>query len=153
MPARPVLQIGQRPYIATGHDAPKGLAFTRAKRRKTSREPVKTMFITPAYAAGAGNPGGDLISMFLPLVLIMGVFWFLLIRPQQKKMKEHQAMLANLRRGDNVVTSGGLIGKVAKVAGDEVTVELAEGVKVKVKKNYIAEVRVKGQPAPANDGK
>ena len=111
------------------------------------------MFITPAYAAGAGNPGGDLISMFLPLVLIMGVFWFLLIRPQQKKMKEHQAMLANLRRGDSVVTSGGLIGKVAKVADDEATVELAEGVKVKVKKNYIAEVRVKGQPAPANDGK
>ncbi len=62
-------------------------------------------------------------------------------------------MLANLRRGDSVVTSGGLIGKVTKVADDEATVELAEGVKVKVKKNYIAEVRVKGQPAPANDGK
>ncbi len=105
------------------------------------------MFITPAHAASAAPAGGDLISMFLPLVLIMGVFWFLLIRPQQKKMKEHQAMLANLRRGDSVVTSGGLIGKVTKVADDEVTVELAEGVRVKVKKSYIADVRVKGQPA------
>ncbi len=106
------------------------------------------MFIAPAYAAGAAAPGGgDLISMFLPLILIMGVFWFLLIRPQQKKMKEHQNMLANLRRGDTVVTSGGLIGKVARVSDEDVSVDLSEGVRVKVRKSYIAEVRVKGQPA------
>jgi preprotein translocase subunit YajC len=111
------------------------------------------MFISPAYAQAAAPGGGDIISMFLPLILIMAVFWFLLIRPQQKKMKEHQAMLANIRRGDTVVTSGGLIGKVAKVADDELTVELGEGMRVKVKRSYIAEVRVKGQPANDNPGK
>ncbi len=111
------------------------------------------MFTTPAYAQAAAPGGGDLISMFLPLVLIMGVFWFFLIRPQQKKMKEHQAMLANIRRGDTVVTTGGLIGKVTRVNDDELTVELAEGFRVRIKKGYIAEVRVKGQPADAANDK
>ncbi len=110
-----------------------------------------SMLVTPAYAQAAAPGGaGDFLGMFLPLLLIMAVFWFFIIRPQQKRMKEHQAMLENLRRGDTVVTSGGLIGKVTKVADDEVTVELAENVRVKVRKSYIAEVRVKGAPADSS---
>lgn len=108
------------------------------------------MFITPAHAQTAGAPGGgDLISLFLPMLLILGVFWFFIIRPQQKKIKEHQEMLKNIRRGDTIVTSGGLIGKVVKVNGDDLTVELADGVRVKVRRSYVAEVMVKGQPVAA----
>ncbi len=110
------------------------------------------MFITPAYAQAAGGPGGgDLLSLFLPLLLIMGVFWFFIIRPQQKKIREHQEMLKNIRRGDTIVTNGGLVGKVVKVNDEELTVELAEGVRVKVRRPYIAEVVVKGQPVTANE--
>ena len=111
------------------------------------------MFITPAYAQAAGAPGGgDLLSLFLPMLLILGVFWFFIIRPQQKKIREHQEMLKNIRRGDTIVTSGGLVGKVVKVNGDDLSVELADGVRVKVRRNYVAEVAVKGQPVAANDG-
>ncbi len=110
------------------------------------------MFITPAHAQAAGAPGGgDLLSLFLPLLLIMGVFWFFIIRPQQKKIRQHQEMLKNIRRGDTVVTSGGLVGRVVKVHDDELTVELAEDVRVKVRRPYIAEVVVKGQPVAANE--
>ena len=107
------------------------------------------MFITPAHAQAAGDPAGagNFLGMLLPLLLIMAVFWFFIIRPQQKRMKEHQAMLANIRRGDTVVTSGGIIGRVVRVNDDELTVEVAEDVKVKIKRSYVAEVRVKGQPA------
>jgi len=111
------------------------------------------MFITPAHAQAAGPGGGDLISLFLPLLLIMGVFWFLILRPQQKKIKQHQEMLANLRRGDTIITAGGLIGKVVKINGDDITVELADGVRVKVRRPYIAEVRVKGEPVEAANEK
>ena len=88
------------------------------------------------------------MEQFIPLILIFAIMWFLLIRPQQKKMKEHQAMVAALRRGDQVVTQGGLIGKVAKVKDDnEIEVELAEGVKVRVVKGTIAQVLNKTEPA------
>lgn len=90
----------------------------------------------------------DAFAQFLPLILIFAIMWFLLIRPQQKKMKEHQAMVAALRRGDQVVTQGGLIGKVSKVKDDsEVEVELAEGIKVRVVKSTIAQVLNKTEPA------
>ena len=106
------------------------------------------MFITPAYAQ-AGAPGaGDFLGMVLPLVLIMGVFYFLLIRPQQKKQKEHQETLGKIARGDTVVTHGGLIGKVTKIVDDhELQVEVGENVKVRVLKGGVAEVRAKGEPA------
>ncbi len=107
------------------------------------------MFITPAHAQAAGPSGGDLISLFVPLLLIMVVFWFFILRPQQKKIKQHQQMLQNLRRGDTVITAGGLVGKVVKINGDDITVELAEEVRVKVRRPYIAEVVVKGEPAQA----
>ena len=87
-------------------------------------------------------------GQFLPLILIFAIMYFLLIRPQQKKVKEHQAMVAALRRGDKVITQGGLIGKVVKVMDDnEVEVELAENVKVRVVKNTIATVISKTEPA------
>ncbi len=105
------------------------------------------MFVTPAFAQAAGGAGGlDLTSM-LPLVLIFVVFYFLLIRPQQKKMKAHREMVASVRRGDNVVTAGGVLGKVSKVIDDAtVQVEIAEGVKIKVLKGTLSEVRSKGEP-------
>ncbi|WP_170428181.1 preprotein translocase subunit YajC [Ruegeria arenilitoris] len=92
---------------------------------------------------------GGAIAQFLPLILIFAIMYFLLIRPQQKKMKEHQAMVEAVRRGDQVVTQGGLIGKVAKVkeGENEIEVEIAEGVKVRVVKSTIAQVLNKTEPA------
>ncbi|MDF1668703.1 MAG: preprotein translocase subunit YajC [Roseovarius sp.] len=90
----------------------------------------------------------DALGQFIPLILIFAIMWFLLIRPQQKKMKDHTAMVAALRRGDQVITQGGLIGKVSKVKDDnEIEVELGEGVKVRVVKSTIAQVLNKTEPA------
>jgi preprotein translocase subunit YajC len=111
------------------------------------------MFISPAYAQAAGAPAGgafDMISL-LPIVGIFVVFYFLLIRPQQKKMKEHKAMIGSVRRGDRVVTGGGIYGLVTKVRGDnEVEVEIAEGVRVKVLKSTIADIPSRTGTAPAS---
>ena len=95
--------------------------------------------------------GSDMIMSLAPLVLIFAVFYFLLIRPQQKKAKEHREMLSNVRRNDRNVTNGGLVGTVTKVseADDLLTVEVAPGVKVQVVRGMIAEVRAKGQPVAA----
>ncbi|UKV16510.1 preprotein translocase subunit YajC [Thalassospiraceae bacterium SW-3-3] len=111
------------------------------------------MLISPAYAQAAGGAGGaDMLTSFLPLILIFVVFYFLLIRPQQKKQKEHKAMLAAVRRGDKIVTAGGLIGTVAKVVGDdELSVEIAEGVKVKVARGMVSTVLSKTEPAKGDD--
>ena len=88
------------------------------------------------------------IGQFLPLILIFAIMYFLLIRPQQKKVKEHQAMVEALRRGDQVITQGGLIGKVSKVKEDgELEVEIADGIKVRVVKSTIAQVLNKTEPA------
>ncbi|HSD34936.1 MAG TPA: preprotein translocase subunit YajC [Alphaproteobacteria bacterium] len=107
------------------------------------------MFVTPAYAqaAGGGPAGFDLFSL-LPLILIFVVFWFLLIRPQQKKMKQHREMITAIRRGDRVLTGGGIIGTVSKVLNDtELQVEIAEGVRVKVLRSTVSEVLAKTEPA------
>lgn len=102
------------------------------------------MLISEAYAQAAGGTT-DMLTSLLPLVLIFVVFYFLLIRPQQKKMKEHKAMIEAVRRGDVVTTAGGIVGKVTKVQEDGlVQIEIAEGVKVKVVKGTITEVRSKG---------
>ena len=102
------------------------------------------MFIAQAAANGAN----DLIMTFLPIVAIMGVFYFLLIRPQQKKAKEQQETLSKISKGDTVVTHGGLIGKVTKIVDDhEVQVEVGDNVKVRVLRGGIYEVRAKGEPA------
>jgi preprotein translocase subunit YajC len=107
------------------------------------------MFVTPAFAQTAGAaPAGAAIAQFLPIVLIFVIFYFLLIRPQQKKMKDHRAMVEALRRGDQVVTSGGIVAKVSKVQDDGmVEVEIADGVKVKVVKHTITTVLNKTEPA------
>ena len=91
---------------------------------------------------------GNAIAQFIPLILIFAIMYLLLIRPQQKKMKEHQKMVEALRRGDQVVTQGGLIGKVVKVKDDkEIEVEIAEGVKVRVIKGTVTQVLSKTEPA------
>ena len=100
----------------------------------------------------AGGPQGLLIQL-APLLLLFVLFYFMLIRPQQKRMKEHQAMIASVNRGDTVVLPSGVIGKVMRVEDVEVGVEIAQGVTVKVVKSMITEVRAKGEPVSANDGK
>jgi len=109
------------------------------------------VFITPAYAQAAGAPGmGDFVGMILPLVMIMAVFYFLLIRPQQRKLKDHQEMLKKVAKGDTVITQGGLIGKVVKVVDDnELQVEIGENIKVRVLRSGISDVRAKGEPVKA----
>ena len=108
------------------------------------------MFATPAYAQGAGGGFGGFGS-FIPLILIFAIMYFLLIRPQQKKVKDHQKMVQALRRGDQVVTQGGVIGKVVKVKEDnELDVEIAPNLKVRVVQSTIAQVISKTEPA--NDG-
>ncbi|NKC34457.1 preprotein translocase subunit YajC [Falsiroseomonas selenitidurans] len=111
------------------------------------------MFISPAYAQDAAGGTGAVVMQLLPLILIFAVFYFLLIRPQQKKMKEHRAMLGGLKRNDKVITGGGLLATVTKVRddSDEVEVELSPNVRVTVIRGTIASV-VK-PPAPANDAK
>lgn len=115
------------------------------------------MFATPAYAqAVADGPAGGASSMllqFLPLIALFVLFYFLMIRPQQRRMKQHQQMIAGVKRGDQVVLSSGMVGKVVRVEDKEVGVEIAQGVTVKVVKSMIAEVRLRGEPAPANDAK
>jgi len=106
------------------------------------------MFSTPAYAAAGGAGSGSLLSALLPFVLIIVIFWFLIIRPQQKRMKEHRELVGNLRRGDVVVTSGGLIGKITKVDESEITVEIAPETRVKIVRSMVTDVRSKTEPAP-----
>ncbi|MBK18860.1 MAG: preprotein translocase subunit YajC [Rhodospirillaceae bacterium] len=106
------------------------------------------MFISPAYAQASGGGLGGMESL-LPLVLIFVVFYFLLIRPQQKKQKQHREMLEALRRGDRVVTAGGIIGVITKAAETELTVEIAEEVKVKVLRGMISDVMAKTEAREA----
>ncbi|WP_397542217.1 preprotein translocase subunit YajC [Roseovarius salis] len=90
----------------------------------------------------------EALGQFIPLILIFAIMYFLLIRPQQKKLKDHKAMVEALRRGDQVVTQGGLIGKVSKVKDDdEIEVEIAQGVKVRVVKSTVSQVLSKTEPA------
>ena len=106
------------------------------------------MFVTPAYAQAAAGGGDVFTSLVIPMVLIFGIMYFLLIRPQQKKLKEHQGMVDALRRGDQVVTAGGIVGKVTKVREDtEIEIEIASGVSVRVVKHTITQVRSKTEPA------
>lgn len=106
------------------------------------------MFITPAYAQAAAPGGTDMLMSLLPFVLIFVIMYFLILRPQQRKVKAHQEMVKGIRRGDTVVTSGGLIGKVARVIDDnEVELQLADNVKIRQLRSMISDVRAKGEPA------
>jgi preprotein translocase subunit YajC len=105
------------------------------------------MLVTPAFAQGLGGNSGGMIVQLLPFALIFVVMWFLIFRPQQKRVKEHREMVSSLRRGDTIVTSGGLVGKISKVIDDrEIQIEIAEGVRVRVVRSMIAEVRTRGEP-------
>ena len=105
--------------------------------------------ITPAFAQAAGAAGdtGSMLMSLLPFALIFVIMYFLILRPQQRRVKQHQEMVKNLRRGDTIITSGGLIGKVTKVFDDEqVEVEIADGVRIRQVRSMVSDVRAKGEP-------
>ena len=111
------------------------------------------MFETPAYAATTGAASGGTAAFMVqifPLILIFIIFYFLLIRPQQRRVKQHQSMIAAVKVRDTVVTNGGLVGKVTKVEENEIEVELAPNVRVRVVKGMLSDVRPHGAK-PAND--
>jgi preprotein translocase subunit YajC len=135
-------------------------SFRRPENRAATRPTLElrsAMFATPAFAQTAGAAAGagpqDMLIQFLPLVGLVVLFYFLMIRPQQRRMKQHQQMITNLKRNDTVVLNSGVIGKVVRVEDKEIGLEIAQGVTIKVVKGMIAEVRVRGEPAPANDSK
>lgn len=108
------------------------------------------MIITPAYAqaAAGGSDMGAMLQGILPFILIFVIMYFLILRPQQKRVKDHQALIKNLRRGDTVITQGGIIAKITKVIDDEqIEIELADGVRVRQLRSMISGVRAKGEPA------
>ncbi len=112
------------------------------------------MFTTPAYAQAAGSAFGDgssFIVQFVPLLLIMAIFYFLLFAPQQRAAKRHRDKVGAVKKGDGVVTGGGLIGKVTRVENDQVEIEIAANVRVKVVKSTLADVTPLGSAKPAND--
>jgi preprotein translocase subunit YajC len=105
------------------------------------------MLITPAYAQFGGAGGSSTILQFMPLILIIVIMYFLILRPQQRKAKQHQDMIKALRRGDTVVTNGGLVGKVTKVVDDDqIEVEISDGVRVRQMRAMVTDVRAKGEP-------
>ena len=104
------------------------------------------MIILPAYAQGTGGSGDFLIEL-VPILLMFVIFYLLLLRPQQQRVKAHKEMVTNIRRGDTVVTAGGIVGKVTKVRDEnEIEVEIADNTRVRVVKGTVTEVRAKGEP-------
>ncbi|MBV8766894.1 MAG: preprotein translocase subunit YajC [Hyphomicrobiales bacterium] len=110
------------------------------------------MFITPAYAQASGGLGTtDMLVQFAPLIFVFAIMYVLLFRPQQKRAAEHKLMIKNVRRGDTIVTNGGIVGRVTKVIDDnELEAEIADNVRVRVVRSMIAEVRAKGEPVKAD---
>jgi preprotein translocase subunit YajC len=131
-------------YIAEKPEKTVPLGFARRARRFQGG--MVPMFVTEAFAQGApGAGGGSFLIQLLPFIMILGIMYFLIIRPQQKRLKDHRDMIGSIKRGDTVVTAGGLVGKVTKLIGDaELQVELAEGVRVRVVRQTISEVRTRG---------
>ena len=113
------------------------------------------MLITPAYAqAAAGGDANSMLMSLLPFALIFVIMYFLILRPQQKKVRDHADLVKNIRRGDTVVTSGGLVGKVTKVVDDDqIEVEVAEGVRVRQMRSMVSDVRAKGEPVKDDETK
>jgi preprotein translocase subunit YajC len=105
------------------------------------------MLISPAYAQSSPLGSTDMITSLLPFVLIFVIMYFLILRPQQKRVKQHAEMVKNVRKGDTVITSGGLVGRVTKlVDDDQIEVEVAEGVRVRQMRQMVTDVRAKGEP-------
>lgn len=148
---------GAGDYSPARNPRPPGLVHTARGRLRLSNTSTTTifdenagdttcMFITPAYAQGAGG-SSDFLVQLIPILLMFVIFYFLLIRPQQARVKQHQQMIANIRRGDTVVTGGGIVGTVSKVKDDgELEVEIARDIRIRVIKGTVSEVRVKGEP-------
>lgn len=113
------------------------------------------MFVTPAYAQAAGAAGGaDMLMSILPFILIFVVMYFLIIRPQRNQMKKRAEMLSNIRRNDTIITGGGIVAKVTKVIDDnELEAEIAEGIKIRVLRSTIGDVRTRGEPVADNKNK
>jgi preprotein translocase subunit YajC len=106
------------------------------------------MLITPAYAQVGGGDATGMLTSLLPFALIFVIMYFLILRPQQKRVKDHAEMVKNVRRGDTIVTSGGLVGKVTKVVDDDqVEMEISDGVRIRQMRQMITAVRTKGEPA------
>ena len=109
------------------------------------------MFVTPAHAqalfGGGPGDGSNMLMSLLPFALIFVIMYFLILRPQQKKMKAHQDLVKNVRRGDTVITNGGLIGKVTKVIDDDqIEIEIADDVRIRQLRSMLTDVRAKGEP-------
>src|SRR3954453_2241440 len=114
------------------------------------------MFISPAYAQGSLFGGGntDMLTSLLPFVLIFVIMYFLILRPQQKRVKEHAELVKTVRKGHTVITSGGLVGRVTKVVDDDqIEIEVADGVRVRQMRQMVTDVRAKGEPVKDDDGK
>ncbi|RJL06345.1 preprotein translocase subunit YajC [Paracoccus aestuarii] len=109
------------------------------------------MFVTPAYAQAAGGAGaGAAFAQFIPLILIFAIMYFLMIRPQQKRLKAHREMVAAVKKGDHVVTQGGILGRVTSVRDEELEVEISQGVRVRLVRSTLAQVVNKTEPVAAN---
>jgi len=113
------------------------------------------LFVTEAYAQTGGGVGTtDMLVQFAPLVIIFAIMYFMLLRPQQRRAAEHKAMIKNVRRGDTVISNGGIIGRVTKVIDDnELEAEIADNVRVRILRSMIADVRAKGEPVKADAAK
>jgi len=114
------------------------------------------MFISPAYAQGSlfGGGNADMITSLLPFVLIFVIMYFLILRPQQKRAKQHTEMVKNVRKGDTVITSGGMVGRVTKVVDDDqLEIEIADGVRIRQMRGMVSDVRAKGEPVKDEDAK
>ena len=110
-----------------------------------------TLLMMQTAPAGGANSFAASINFFIPLILMFGVFWILVFRPQQRRVKEHQAAINAVKKGDEVITGGGIRGRVTKVTDDEAEVEIAQGVKVRVVKSTLTHVIGVGGGKPAND--
>jgi preprotein translocase subunit YajC len=113
------------------------------------------MLVSPAFAQGifGGGANGSTFIQFMPIILIIVIMYFLILRPQQRKVKQHQEMIKTLRRGDTVVTNGGLVAKVTKVVDDDVIeVEISDGVRVRQMRSMVTDVRAKSEPVKEESG-
>ena len=111
------------------------------------------MLISPAYAQTGLGGSTDMLTSLLPFVLIFVIMYFLILRPQQKRVKQHAELVKNVRKGDTVITSGGLVGRVTKVVDDDqIEIEVADGVRVRQMRSMVSDVRAKGEPVKEETG-
>jgi preprotein translocase subunit YajC len=145
---------GVPPVVASFANQARTAIVRRSAKGAQSSAGEADMLISPAFAqAAAPAGGGNLFTALLPMFAIIAIFWFLLIRPQQQKAKQHRAKLDAIRRGDRILTGGGIIGTVTKVADAELTVEIADGVRVAIARATVADVLSKPEPVKREKGK